>query len=91
MRSKENPNGVTRDHRVSVNEAIRNGYDPYYITHPLNCELMLFEDNNKKNITSSIAYEELVSQVKEYDRMVDPEGVEPSPNDYESFAITTLA
>ena len=32
-----------------------------------------------------------VSQVKEYDRMVDPEGVEPSPNDYESFAITTLA
>lgn len=91
MRSKTNPNGVTRDHRISVNEAIRNGYDPYYIRHPLNCELMLFKENNRKNVQSSITYEELVKQIKEYDRMVDPEGVEPSPNDYESFAITTLA
>lgn len=91
MRSKENPNGVTRDHRVSVNEAIRNGYDPYYITHPLNCELMLFDENNKKNVTSSITYEDLVRQVKEYDRMVGPEGVEPSPDGYEPTAITTLA
>ena len=78
MRSKENPNGVTRDHRISVNEAIRNGYDPYYITHPLNCELMLFEENNKKNTKSSLSYIELVRQVKEYDRMVGPVGFEPT-------------
>lgn len=66
-RSKTNPNGVTRDHKVSVNEAIRNNYDPYYIRHPLNCELMLFEQNNKKKTKSSITYQELVKLVDEYE------------------------
>lgn len=91
MRSKDNINGVTRDHKVSVNEAIIHGYDPYYIKHPLNCELMLFGANAKKHAKSSITYDELVRQVNEYDRMVGPEGVEPSPDGYEPTAITTLA
>lgn len=67
FRSKENPNGYTRDHKVSVNEAIRNGYDPYYITHVMNCELMLWPENNQKKTKSSINYEELVRRVNEYD------------------------
>lgn len=62
-----NPNGLTRDHRVSVNDAIKNGYDPFYITHPLNCELMLFSDNNRKKTKSSMSYDELVRQVNEYE------------------------
>lgn len=78
MRSKSNPNGVTRDHKVSVDEAIRNGYDPYYIKHPLNCELMLFKDNAKKNTKSSISYADLVSKVDEYDKMVGRVGLEPT-------------
>lgn len=66
--SKTNPNGITRDHRVSVNEAIRNGYDPYYIKHPLNCELMLFNENNRKRHNSSITYEELVRLVDMWEK-----------------------
>lgn len=66
--SNLNINGLTRDHKVSVNEAIRNNYDPYYIKHPLNCESMLFSDNNKKNTKSSISYEELVRIVAEFER-----------------------
>ena len=65
--SNSNPNGVTRDHKISVNEAIRNNYDPYYIKHPLNCELMLFEENNKKKTKSSMSYEELISKVDAFD------------------------
>lgn len=65
--SKTNPNGVTRDHKVSINEAIRNNYDPYYIKHPLNCELMVFDENNKKKTNSSITYKELVLLVDDYD------------------------
>lgn len=65
--TKTNPNGMTRDHRVSVNEAIRNNYDPYYIKHPINCELMLFNDNNKKNTKSSITYTELVKLVDAFE------------------------
>jgi len=68
MRSKENPNGVTRDHKVSVQESIMNGYDPYYIKHPLNCELMLFKDNASKHTRSSIGYTDLVKAVDEYEK-----------------------
>ena len=68
MRNLSNPDGVTRDHKVSINEAIRNSYNPYYIKHPINCELMLFKDNVKKNTNSSITYEDLVKQVDRYDK-----------------------
>lgn len=66
--SKTNPNGVTRDHRLSINDAIRNNYDPYYIKHPLNCELMLFNENNKKKTSSSITYNDLVKIVNAFDQ-----------------------
>lgn len=65
---KWNPNGLSRDHKVSVNDAVANGYDPYYITHPLNCELMPHVKNNKKKTKSSITYEELRHLVDDYDR-----------------------
>lgn len=67
FRSSDNPNGITRDHRVSVNESIRNGYNAYYIKHPMNCELMRFDENNKKKTKSSISYTELVRLADEYD------------------------
>ena len=66
---KWNPNGLSRDHRVSVNESILNNYDPFYITHPLNCELMTQEENNKKKTNSSISYAELVSIVDKYESL----------------------
>lgn len=65
----KNTNGVSRDHRVSVSEALKNGYDHYYITHPLNCELMLHSDNNKKKGNSSISYQELIRIVDKYDSL----------------------
>lgn len=65
--NKTNPNGITRDHKISVNDAIRYNYDPYYIKHPMNCELMFFNDNNKKKTNSSITYEQLIELVNNYD------------------------
>jgi hypothetical protein len=76
--SKTNPNGITRDHRVSVNESIKNNHDPYYIKHPMNCELMFFKDNHKKGIKSSISYDELVCLVNDYDSMVVKKALEAS-------------
>lgn len=63
----DNTNGLTRDHKLSVNEAIKNNYDPYYIKHPLNCELMSWTENNKKKTKSSITYEKLKQLVDDYD------------------------
>lgn len=68
IRSRKNPNGVTRDHRVSIHESIKNNHDPYYIKHPMNCELMLFKDNAKKGKKSSIGYRDLVKLVDAYDK-----------------------
>lgn len=67
-RFKYNPDGLTRDHKVSVNESIKNGYDPYYIKHPLNCEILTFKENNVKKTSSSISYDELKKIVDVYDR-----------------------
>lgn len=66
-RKIKNINGVSRDHRVSVSEALKNNYDPYYITHVCNCQLMLHSVNNKKKGRSSISYEELKKIVDLYD------------------------
>lgn len=67
-----NHNGVTRDHKVSVHSAITNDYDPFYITHPLNCELMLHSENNRKNTLDSLTYQELKSMVDTYEANKKP-------------------
>jgi hypothetical protein len=67
----KNPKGLSRDHKVSVNHAKLYNYDPYYISHPLNCELMPHTKNNKKKTQSSITYDELVRLVDEYDGVKD--------------------
>jgi hypothetical protein len=56
---KWNPSGLSRDHKVSIAEAIKNNYDPFYIKHPLNCELMPHNENSIKHDKSSIMFQEL--------------------------------
>lgn len=63
-----NHNGLSRDHKVSVSDAKKHGYDPYYISHPLNCELMPHAINNKKKANSSLLYDQLVVLVNDYDK-----------------------
>ena len=65
--SHANRAGWTRDHKVSVSEAIREGHDPFYIRHPLNCEVMTFASNNRKKGGSSMSYDELVAMVDRYE------------------------
>lgn len=64
----KNLSGLSRDHKVSVNEAKKYKYDSYYIKHPINCELMFHCENKSKGTNSSITYEELVKLVDEYDK-----------------------
>lgn len=66
----KNPKGLSRDHRVSVFEAKKFNYDPYYISHPVNCELMPHTTNNKKKTKSSITYTKLIESVNAYDSRV---------------------
>jgi hypothetical protein len=64
--------GWVKDHKVSVSAAIRNGYDCYYITHPLNCELMTNSENSRKKDRCSLTYAELVALVDHYENGKPP-------------------
>lgn len=64
----KNLNGLSRDHKVSVADARKYNYDPYYISHVMNCDLIPHAENNRKNTRSSITYLELVELVNEYDK-----------------------
>lgn len=64
---KWNLQGLSRDHRVTVDNAIRNNYDPYYIKHPINCKLIPHSENNKKKTKSDITYEQLKTEVIQYE------------------------
>lgn len=68
---KKNLEGLSKDHKVSVNDSIKYNYDPYYIKHPLNCDIISMRSNLTKNKKSSITYEELVRIVDLYDNGPD--------------------
>ncbi len=78
---KKNPKGLSRDHRVSINEAIKNQYDPFYIKHPLNCKIMTQSENSSKKSRSSISYAALKKAVDEFEMMAPVPGFEPGFTD----------
>jgi len=61
-----NPNGVTRDHIVSVRWAYEHGIDSKYISHPANCQLMLQLANVSKGKKASLTIEELMDKIKSW-------------------------
>jgi hypothetical protein len=61
-----NLSGVSRDHRFSINEGFKQKIDPYFLSHPANCELILQKDNSSKHDKCSLTKEELYEKVKEW-------------------------
>jgi predicted transcriptional regulator len=69
-RAKNNGNnlfGVSRDHMYSISEGFKKGIDPYYISHPVNCELILQSDNSKKRTKCSITLNILKQAAQDWD------------------------
>lgn len=62
----DNLYGVSRDHIFSVNEAFKQQIDPYYISHPANCKLLLHSDNVSKSDDCGITFEELKNKVDKW-------------------------
>lgn len=67
FKSRLNPNGLVRDHKVSIHDAIKHEYDPYYISHVMNCQLITSRENLVKNSKSSISYTQLKQLVDDWD------------------------
>ena len=63
-----NLGGITRDHMFSIKEGFRKQIDPYYISHPANCELMRQADNASKHSKCSINEKELMERITEWEK-----------------------
>ena len=65
---KKNRGGVVRDHRFSIENAYREGVDSKWVRHPANCRFLMFKDNARKTFRSEISFEQLVSEIQEWER-----------------------
>ena len=63
-----NPNGVVKDHMISINFGKVNGISPKIIGHIMNCEYLTFKENALKNKDCSISVSELLCRIKKYNR-----------------------
>lgn len=77
-----NLNGVSRDHMFSINEGFKNHVDPYLLSHPANCKLLLQPENSSKRTHSSITYDELIERVIKWNKKY---GTYPNLIDYTLF------
>ncbi len=64
----DNLYGVSRDHKYSCNEGFRNLIDPYLISHPANCKLLLHSENSSKCDECSISIKDLIRNVNEWNK-----------------------
>lgn len=62
----DNPNGMSRDHMVSISYGWKHDIDPRIIRHPANCELLTYNKNHDKSWRSSISLRELIQKIKKW-------------------------
>lgn len=63
---KNNLDGISRDHMLSISEGFSKGVDPELMSHPANCDLVCHRKNQSKRNKSSITYEQLVKRISEW-------------------------
>ncbi len=66
-RGKRNLNGVSRDHKISIDYGFTHNIDPEIISHPANCSLVLHTQNQVKNTKCSITLEDLLANIKTFE------------------------
>lgn len=62
----DNPDGVSRDHKVSVKYGFENKINPSIISHPANCQLIRQSENSSKGTKNSISIEELIKDIERW-------------------------
>ena len=61
-----NLKGISRDHMFAVINGFNELIDPYLISHPANCRLIIHTDNISKGANSILTYDELVKRVEDW-------------------------
>ena len=62
----DNLNGISRDHKVSINYGWNNSIPPEVISHPANCQLMQYRENSSKNVKCSIDLSVLLEEIEKW-------------------------
>ena len=82
-----NLNGVSRDHMFSIKKGFENKIDPYLLSHPANCKLLVQSKNASKHSKCSIDINELKNKIKHfeekyghYENKIDYTGIEDFNN-----------
>jgi hypothetical protein len=63
----DNPEGVSRDHKFSIDCGWQNGISFEIIRHPANCQLIKQKENAAKHTSCSILLEGLLQDIKNWD------------------------
>ena len=58
--------GVSRDHIFSMLEGFKQQIDPYYISHPANCKLLLQSENSSKRSDCGMTIEALKNKINKW-------------------------
>ena len=61
-----NPNGLVKDHMVSVKYGSEHSIPVNVINHPANCQLISHKENGKKSSQCSISIENLYERIKNW-------------------------
>lgn len=65
----DNPNGVSRDHIMSVVWGYKNDVNPYLLSHPANCQLMIHRKNSSKGCRESIDVDDLMAKIEMFEKV----------------------
>jgi hypothetical protein len=63
---RNNLNGISKDHKISVREGFEKNIDSSIIKHPANCKLLTHKENQQKYKNSSITIEELMEKINSW-------------------------
>lgn len=75
----DNLGGASRDHIISITDGYNNHIDPYLISHPCNCQIMIHNDNIRKYTKSELTVKELKKKIKKFEKIY---GKYPNKIDY---------
>lgn len=67
----KNPNGLCRDHMVSVEYGWTHKIDPAIISHPANCQLISNSENISKNSNCHLTIDQLLARIDDITVPVD--------------------
>lgn len=67
---KNNLNGVSRDHMISIQYGWEHHIDPYLISHPANCMLLQMKENSSKQDKCSLTLQELIERVEWFNNTI---------------------